>query len=291
LRPGSPPDPYVAAFRKSLRDLGQVEGQTITIEIRWLEGKSERLPSLAAELVRLNVDVIVTQGEVMTRPVKEATSTIPIVMATSGDPVGAGLIASLARPGGNVTGLSSISPDISGKRLQLLKEAIPKVSRVAVLYNPSVVAALLELNEAKLAAPRLGMSVQPLDVRNSSDLDAAFDLITKERAEALFVQGDPFTMTNRKRILGLAAKRRLPVISVFGDFADSGGLMSYGPNRLDMFRRTAVFVDKILKGAKPADLPVEQPTKFEFVINLKTAKQIGLTIPPNVLVRADRVIR
>ena len=190
LRPGSPPDPYVAAFRKSLRDLGQVEGQTTTIEIRWLEGKSERLPSLAAELVRLNVDVIVTQGESMTRPVKQATGTIPIVMATSGDPLGAGLIASLARPGANVTGLSSVSADISGKRLQLLKEAIPKVTRVAMLYNPTIRSAVLEINGTQRAAPPLGIKLQTLEMRSAADLVVAFDALTREGADALLVQGD-----------------------------------------------------------------------------------------------------
>ncbi|MGH7827482.1 MAG: ABC transporter substrate-binding protein [Candidatus Binatia bacterium] len=291
LRPGSPPDPYVDAFRQGLRDLGYIEGQSVAIEYRWLEGRSARLPALAAELVHLKVDVIVTQGEVMTRPVKKATNTIPIVMATSGDPVGAGLISSLARPAGNITGLSSVSADISGKRLQLLKEAIPTVSRVAMLYNPTIVSAVLEVKGAQIVAPPLGMTVQPLEMRTPADLRPAFDAMTRERADALLVQGDPFTMTQRSRILDLATKRRLPVISVFGDFVNAGGLMSYGPNRLDMFRRAAIYVDKILKGAKPADLPVEQPTKFEFVINLKAAKQIGLTIPANVLARADRVIR
>jgi putative ABC transport system substrate-binding protein len=274
-----------------LRDLGYVEGQSVAIEYRWAKGKSVQLPALAAELVGLKVDVIVTQGEVATRPVKKATSTIPIVMATSGDPVGAGLIASLAHPGGNTTGLSSISADLSGKRLQLLKEAVPKVARVAMFYNPTILSAALEVKEARIAAPTLGMTVQPLEVRNPADLDPAFEAMTRERADALVVQGDPFTMTQRSRILDLASKHRLPVISVFEDFVSAGGLMSYGPDRLDMFRRAAVYVDKILKGAKPADLPVEQPTKFELVINLKAAKQIGLTIPPNVLARADRVIK
>jgi putative ABC transport system substrate-binding protein len=274
-----------------LRDLGYIEGQTIAFEYRWLEGKSARLSALAAELVRLKVDVIVTQGESMTRPVKATTSTIPVVMATSGDPVGAGLIASLAHPGGNITGLSSISAYVSGKRLEILKEAVPKVSRVAMLYNPTIVSAVLEVKEAQAAAPTLRLTVQPLEARTPGDLVPAFEAISRARADALLVQGDPFTMTQRRPILDLAIKRRLPVISVFSDFADAGGLMSYGPDRLDMFRRAAVYVDKILKGAKPADLPVEQPTKFELVINLKAAKQIGLTIPPNVLARADRVIR
>ena len=291
LRPGAPPDPYVEAFRQGLRDLGYVEGQTIAIEYRWAEGSPTPLPLLAAELVQLKVDVIVTQGEVATRTVKEATSTIPVVMATSGDPVGAGLVASLARPGGNVTGLSVMAPDMTGKRLQLLKEAVPEVSRVAILYDPASLAAVLLVKEAQVAARTLRLTVHPLEVRTPDELGPAFDAMTRERAQALLALGDPFTMTHQRRILDLAAKRRLPVISQFRDFADGGGLMSYGPDRLDMFRRAATFVDKILKGAKPADLPVEQPTKFELVVNLKTAKALGLTIPQSILIRADHVIQ
>jgi len=291
LRPGSPPDPYVDALRRGLRELGYVEGRSIALEYRWAEGKQARLPALASELVELKVDVIVTQGESMTRPVKKFTGVIPIVMATSGDPVGAGLIASLAHPGGNITGLSSVSADISGKRLQLLKEAAPKVVRVAMFYNPGIVSGVLELKNSQAIAPQLGMAIQALEVRTAGDLGPAFDAIGRERADALIVQGDPFTMTQRSRILELAGKRRLPVMSVFKDFTDAGGLLSYGPDRLDMFRHAAVYVDKILKGAKPADLPVEQPTKFELIVNLKAAKQIGLVVPPNVLARADKVIR
>jgi ABC-type uncharacterized transport system substrate-binding protein len=289
LRPGSPPDPYVDAFRQGLRDLGYVERQTIAIEYRWAEGKSARLPLLAVELVHLKVDVIVTQGEVATRAVKETTSTIPIVMATSGDPVGAGLVASLARPGGNVTGLSVMAPDLTGKQLQLLKEAVPKLSRVAVLFNPTNLATVLIVKEAQAAAPPLGLTVQPVEVRAPDELGPTFDAMTKERAEALLAIGDPFTITHQRGILDLAAKRRLPTTCNWLESA--GCLMSYGSNRLDMFRRAAVFVDKILKGRKPADLPVEQPTKFELVINLKTAKQIGLTIPQSMLYRADKVIK
>jgi putative ABC transport system substrate-binding protein len=289
LRPGAPPDPYVDAFRQGLRDVGYVEGQTIAIEYRWAEGRPARLPLLAAELVQLKVDVIVTQGEVMTRPVKEATSTIPIVMASSGDPVEAGLVASLARPAGNVTGLSSVSPDITGKRLQLLKEAVPRVSRVAILYNPTNLATVLGVKEAQVAARTLGLTVQPVEVRAPDDLGPAFDAMTRERAQALFLFGDPFTITHQRRTLDLAAKRRLPTTCNWPESA--GCLISYGPDRLDMFRRAATFVDKILKGAKPADLPVEQPTKFELVINLKTAKALGLTIPRSVLGLADQVIQ
>jgi putative ABC transport system substrate-binding protein len=291
LRPGSPPDPYVDAFRQGLRDLGYVEGQTIAIEYRWAEGRSARLPLLATELVQLKVDVIVTQGEVMTRPVKEATGTIPIVMASSGDPVGAGIVASLARPGGNVTGLSSAAPDLAGKQLQLLKEAVPKVSRVSILYDPAIVANVLIVKEAQVAGRTLGLTVHPLEVRTRDELGPAFDAMTRGRAQALLALGDPFTMTHKRRILDLAAKRRLPVISQFRDFADGGGLISYGPDRLDMFRRAATFVDKILKGRKPADLPVEQPTRFKLVLNLKTVKALRLTIPQSFLIRADEVIR
>jgi len=289
LRPGSPPDPYVDAFRQGLRDLGYVEGKNIAIEYRWAEGKSAGLPLLAAELVHLKVDAIVTQGEAATRAVKEATSTIPIVMATSGDPVGAGLVASLARPGGNVTGLSAVAPDLTGKRLQLLKEAVPKVSRVAILYNPTILGAVLSVKEAQAAAPPLALKVQPVEVRAPDELGPAFDAMTRERAEALFAIGDPFTITHQRQILDLAAKRRLPTTFDWLEPADC--LISYGPNRLDMFRRAATFVDKVLKGTKPEDLPVEQPMKFELVINLKTAKQIGLTIPQSVLYRADKVIK
>jgi ABC-type uncharacterized transport system substrate-binding protein len=289
LRPGSPPDPYVDAFRQGLRDLGYIERQTIAIEYRWAEGKSMRLPLLATELIQLKVDVILTQGEVATRTVKEATSTIPVVMATSADPVAAGLVASLARPGGNVTGLSIMAPEISGKQLQLLKEAVPKVSRVAILYNPNILGQVLSVKEAQVAAPPLGLTVQPVEVRAPDELGPAFDAMTRERADALLAIGDPFTVTHQRGILELAAERRLPSTCNWLESAQC--LISYGPNRLDMFRRAASFVDKILKGRKPADLPVEQPTKFELVINLKTAKQIGVTIPPNVLARADRVIK
>ena len=289
LRPGSPPDPYVDAFRQGLRDLGYIEEQTIAIEYRWAEGKSARLPLLAAELIQLKVDVILTQGEVATRTVKEATSTIPIVMATSADPVGAGLVASLARPGGNVTGLSIMAPDISGKQLQLLKEAVPKVSRVAILFNPNILGQVLSVKEAQVAAPPLGLTVQPVEVRAPDELGPAFDAMTRERAEALLAIGDPFTVTHQRGILELAAKRRLPSTCNWLESADC--LISYGPNRLDMFRRAASFVDKILKGRKPVDLPVEQPTKFELVINLKTAKQIGVTISESVLYRADKVLK
>ena len=288
LRPGSPPDPYVDAFRQGLRDLGYVEQRTVAIEYRWAEGKPARVPLLADELVQLKVAVIVTQGEAATRAVREASSTIPIVMASSGDPVGAGLVASLARPRGNVTGLSAMAPDVVGKQLQLLKEAVPKVTRVAILYNPTISTMVLIVKEAQVAARTLGLTLQPLEVRAPDEIGPAFDAMTRERADALFAQGDPFTITHQKRILDLAAKRRLASICGWLEPADC--LMNHGPNRLDMFRRVATFVDKILKGAKPADLPVEQPTKFELIVNMRTAKALGLPIPPSILLRADRVI-
>ena len=290
LRPGAPPDPYVEAFRQGLRDLGYVEGRTIALEYRWAEGSPARLAPLAAELVQLKVDVIVTQGEQATRAVKEATGTIPIVMATSGDPVEAGLVASLGHPGGNVTGMGSLVPELTAKRLQLLKEVVPKVSRVAILFNPNLSIAL-SVKEAQAAARTLDLRALPVEVRTPDELGRAFDTIAKERAQALLLFGDPFTVTHEGRILDLAVKRRLPTISVFKEFAEHGGLMSYGPNLLGSFRRAATFVDKILKGAKPADLPVEQPTRFELVVNLKAAKALGLTIPQSILIRADQVLR
>ncbi len=289
LRPGSPPDPYVDAFRRGLQDLGYVEPQTISLEYRWAEGRSARLPRLAAELVQLKVDVIVTQGEEAARAVKEATSTIPIVMATSGDPVGAGLVASLARPGGNATGLSAVTPEVISKQLQLLKEAVPRVSRVVILSIPGNLALAHSVKEAQGAARTLGLTLQPRNVRSPDELGPAFDAMTRERAEALFLFADTFTITHQKRILDLAAKRRLPTMCTWLESTDC--LMSYGTDRLDMFRLAATYVDKILKGARPGDLPVEQPTKFELVVNARTAKTLGLTIPPSILARADRVIQ
>ena len=279
------------AFRKGLHDLGYIEGKNIVIEDRYAEGKLDRLPALIAELLRLSVDLIVTAGPAVTRPVKEATSTIPIVMAFDSDPVGSGFVASLARPGGNITGLSSLSPELTGKRLELLKETVPKLLRVAVLGNPGNTATALNFKEAEVAAGAYGLQVQSLEVRGPSDLDSAFSTMIKGRADALLPLGDSVVVFHRERIVNFAAKNRLP--SMHGDKAwvEAGGLMSYGPDILDNFRRAATYVDKILKGTKPADLPVEQPKKFEFVINLKTAKQIGLTIPPNVLARADKVIK
>ena len=281
----------IKAFRQGLQERGYVEGKNIVIEYRYGEGKLDRMPLLAAELVHLKVKVIVTGGPTDTRAVKQATSTIPIVMAQDSDPIGSGFVASLARPGGNITGLSSLAPEISGKQLELLKEIVPRLSRVAALGNSTEPGNAQALREAERAAAAIGAELQYLDVRGPEDIEIAFSAIKKDRANALIVLRNPVTSTHRKQIIDLAAKNRLPAMYVSPEWVDAGGLMSYAPNADDNFRRAAIYVDKILKGTKPADLPVEQPTKFELVINLKTAKQIGLTIPPNVLARADKVIR
>ena len=278
------------AFIQGLRDLGYVEGQNITIEHRSSEGKFERLPDLAAELVRLKVDVIVAAASQNVLAAKQATRTIPIVMANSLDPVGAGLVASLARPGGNVTGLSGPSLETVGKQLELLKEIGPRVSRVAVLGNPSNQLYPLWLGEVKVAARSLGMQLQILEARGPDHFERAFAAMTRERAGALFVLGDGMFLLHRTRVAELAAKRRLPAMYPAREFVDAGGLMVYGPSLRDNFRRAATYVDRILKGAKPGDLPVEQPTKFELIINLKTATALGLTIPQSLLGRADQII-
>jgi len=279
------------AFRQGLRELGYVEGKNIVIEWRSAEGKIDRLPALAAELVRLKVDVIVTTGPTATHPAKQASSSIPIVMAQDIDPVGTGFVASLARPGGNITGLSSLAPEISGKQLELLKETVPKLSRVAVLWASSNPANAQMLREVERAAATFGVKIQSLDVLGRKDFQTAFGAASKERAEAVLVLQNGVAAAHRTEIAELAVKSRLPAIFPRLEFVEDGGLMSYGASFTHMDRRAAPYVDKILKGAKPADLPVEQPTKFEFVINLKAAKQIGLTIPPNVLARADKVIK
>ena len=283
-------DVRAEAFRQGLRGFGYVEGKNIIIEWRQAEGKLDRLHALAAELVRLKVDVIVTGGPTATRPVKEATTTIPIVMTQDSDPVGNGFVTSLARPGGNITGLSNLAQEISGKRLELLKEIVPKLSRVAVLGMSTNPGNSQSLRETELAAGALGVQIQYLDIRDSKDIDAALRTANKGRADAVLVLNFPGNIS--RGIPDLAVKNRLPAIYYNSSFVvDRVGLMSYGASITDLDRRAATYVDKILKGAKPADLPVEQPTKFEFIINLKAAKQIGLTIPPNVLARADRVIR
>jgi putative ABC transport system substrate-binding protein len=280
--------PLVEAFRQGLRELGYVEGKNLIIEERYAEGQLERYPALAAELVRLKMDIIVCSGRPSTQAARQATSTIPIVMAAVGNPIGSGFVASLARPGGNVTGLTTIRKDLTGKRLELLTEAAPKISRVAVLWGPP---AASNFKETEVVAGSLGLELQSLEVRNSGDLEGAFRAATKERAQALVALRNPTIFNERKRIAELAIKSRLPAIYDDKEFVDASGLMSYGTNQADLYRHVAVYVDKILKGSKPADLPVEQPMKFEFIVNLKTAKQIGLTIPPNVLARADKVIR
>jgi putative ABC transport system substrate-binding protein len=281
----------VEAFRRGLRGHSYVEQQNIAVEYRYAEGNVEWLKKFASELVSLKVDVIVTGGPIATHPAKQATNTIPIVMAYEADPVGTGLIASLARPGGNITGLTSLGHELSGKRLELLKDAIPKLSHVAVFWDPTNPASSASLNELGTAAQSLRLKIQPMEIRNVNDLEGAFQDATNRRVGAVMMLSSPVIFTHRRRVVNLAAKRRLPTIHSQIEFADTGGVMVYGPSDADMYRRAATYVDKILKGAKPSELPVEQPVKFDFIINLKTAKQIGLTIPPNVLARADRVIR
>ena len=277
------------AFRQRLRELGFVEGKNITIDYRYAEGKLERLPDLAAELVRLKVDVIVTAASGILAA-KKASATMPIVFAAAGDPVGSGLVSSLARPGGNITGLSLMAPDLDGKRLELLKEAFPKVARVAFLWGGGP-RGNLTLTEMEAAAKALGLKLQSLPVRSLDDFDSAFARAKREGAQALITTVSPLFNDQQRQVLDFAAKNRLPAMYPASEFVEAGGLMSYGPNYTDLWRRAADFVDKILKGTKPAEIAVEQPMKFEFVISLIAAKQIGVTIPPNVLVRADRVIR
>ena len=281
----------IEAFRQSMRELGYVEDKNIVIEWRFGERKEDRLPALAAELVRLKVDVIVTGGPISTRRAKEATISIPIVMAQDTDPVGSGFVASLARPGGNITGLATLAPEISGKRLELLKETIPRLSRVMVFGSSTEPANAQSLKETELAAGALGVKLQHVDVLAPKDIETAFRAASKGRADAVLVLASSVANSQRAQIAELAVKSRLPAVYYQTEFVEDGGLMSYGVSFTDLWRRAATYVDKILKGAKPADLPVEQPIKFEFIINLKAAKQIGLTIPPNVLARADRVIR
>ena len=279
-------------FRQGLRELGYVEGKIIVIEWRYAEGKLDRLPAIAAELVRLKVDIIVTSGPIPTRAAKEATVTIPIVMAQDSDPVANGFVASLTRPGGNITGLSTLAPELNGKRLDLLREIVPKLSRVAVLGTSTQPGNEQSLKEVELAAKAFGVKLQYLDVLSSKEIATAFRAATKGRADAvLMLLAGPVFNPSRTPIIELAVKNRLPVIYRNRADVEAGGLVSYGVDLTNLYRRAATYVDKILKGAKPADLPVEQPIKFEFIINLKAAKQIGLTIPPNVLVRADKVIK
>jgi putative tryptophan/tyrosine transport system substrate-binding protein len=286
--------PRAEGIRLALRERGYIEGQNIAIEYRYAEGKNDRLPGLATELVRLKVDIIVVAaGDVTIRAAKNATKTIPIVMMGTGDPVRAGHVESLARPGGNVTGLTSLNRELGGKRLELLKEAVPKLARVAVLYDPALPPTLHEVKELLPAdAHALKLTIQPWEIRAVDDFEKVFAALNKQRPNGLYALIAGGVMRpNRKRIVGFALKSRLPSVSSSEEFVDAGGLISYAADDADSYRRVAIYVDKILKGAKPADLPVEQPTKFELVINLKTAKQIGVTIPQSLLYRADRVIR
>jgi putative ABC transport system substrate-binding protein len=284
-------DVHLQAFRDGLRELGYVEGKNLQLEVRWGEGKLERLPALAAELVQAKVDIIVAATSPSVAAARQATRVIPIVMPTSSDPVGDGLVASLAHPGGNITGLSQMAPELGEKRLQLLKEIFPKVSHaMAVLWNPAYVGMRARFQQAQVAAPAVGLTVRSVEVRDTRELDAAFEAIAREHPEALLLLVDPFTFSQRSRIVEFAAEQRLPAIYESRDFVDVGGLISYGPNIPDQFRRAAAYVDKILRGAKPADLPIEQPTKFELVINMRAAKALGIKLPESILLRADRVI-
>ncbi len=294
LSPGSPSDlgrqRRLEAFRQGLRDLGYVEGQNITLESRWAEGEYDRYPALVADLVRLKVHVIVAVGGRATQVAQMATRTIPIVMSVVIDPLGSGLVSSLARPAGNVTGLSNMASDLVGKQFEVLKQAVPEISRVALLWNSANPGSAPQLREAEAAARALGVRLQTLEARVPQEIDSAFAAMTRERAGALVVLADAILLNQRKQIAELAAMKRLPSASAMGEYAEAGGLIAYSANFLDLERRAATFVDKILKGAKPGDLPIEQPTKFDLVINLKTAKALGLTIPPALLLRADQVI-
>jgi len=282
----------VAAFRKGLRDLGYVEGQNISIEYRYYRPPGpDALAGIARELVQSKVDVLTAMSTPEIRALMQATTTIPIVMIVAGDPVGSGLVESLARPGGNVTGLTIMTTELDGKRLELLREVVPKISRVGVLFNPANPVVRRNAQGVQAAGQALGITVHPVEVRESSDLPNAFSSVTGAHDKALIVVVDPVTWVNRMTILDLTARNRLPAMFYVKEFVDLGGLMSYGPSSLDQFRRAAIYVDKILKGARPAELPVQQPTKFELIVNLKTAKALGINIPESILVRADEVIR
>jgi ABC-type uncharacterized transport system substrate-binding protein len=281
----------VEAFRRGLRELGYIEGKNIIVEWRSAEGKAERRSEIAAELVRLKVDVIVSGGPTVTRAIKEATSTIPIVMGQDTDPVGSGFVASLARPGGNITGLAALAPEMAGKQLELLKEIVPRLSRVAIIGNSTNPGDAQSLRETVLTAGAFEIYLRYLDVLDPKDLETVFRTAAKGRADALLLLGNPILNAHRKQVVDLAVKHRLPATYARPEYVDAGGLMYYGTSYNDLFRRAATYVDKILKGAKPADLPVEQPTKFEFIVSLKAAKQIGLTIPQKVLAQADKVIK
>ena len=290
LSPASRSPSVVPALFDALAELGWIEGKNVVFERRYAENRLERLPELAAELVRLNVDVIVAIGTPGPLAAKRATSTIPIVMAAAGDPLGSGLVASLARPGGNVTGMSLMAPDLGGKRLELLKELLPRLARVAVLWNATNPYAAIVFKEMQAAGPTLGIEVQSFEVRSPDDFDGAFEIARRQRPDALITVEDPLTFSHRKRIADFAIGQQLPSLHGIREFAAAGGLMSYGASLADLYRRAAGYVDKILRGAKPADLPVQQPTKFEFVVNLKTARTLGLRIPDKLIALADEVI-
>jgi putative ABC transport system substrate-binding protein len=285
------PDARIEAFRDGLRDLGYVEGKNLTLDLRFVDGKEERLQKIATELVNANVDVIITNGTAVTRVVKNATKTTPVVMASDGDPVGNKFVTSLAQPGGNITGLTNLLAGISGKRLEILKDALAGASRFGILWNPDNPASRTGLKETQAAAQSLSVQLQMLEVREPGDYPGAFEAADKARVGGVSVVSDSVMFAHRVRLLQLAQKYKIPTMHTQSLWVQSGGMFSYGPYYPDLYRRAATYVDKILKGAKPGDLPVEQPTKFELVINLKTAKQIGLTIPPNVLARADKVIK
>jgi putative ABC transport system substrate-binding protein len=288
---GDMPGPFSDAFREGLRELGYIEGQNLTLEYRWAEGHEHRLPTLAVELIQLPVDILVTPGTQASRVAQHATSTIPIVMAHVGDPVGTGLVASLARPGGNITGVSVLGFDTSGKRLELLKEAVPAISRVASLVNPTNPTGERSLRALQMAARALGVTLHPVAVRHVEELEQAFTAITTAQADALFVHQDHLFFSHHARIVELVAKSRLPAVYMYREWAEAGGLMSYGANLRDVYRRVAALVERILQGALPGELPVEQVMKLELVINLKTAEALGLTIPPHLLFQADEVLR
>ena len=289
-RPDSPATDVYAGFQRGMRELGYIEGKNLVIEWRYADGVLERLPDLAAELVRLKVDVIVTAGTPATSAAQKATATIPIVMGAVADPVGAGLVKSLARPGGNITGLSTVATDTSPKRLELLLVMVPKLSRVAILMNPDISVHVDTLKRVQAAAQKTGVKLLPVEVRAAREIDGAFSVMGRERVGAVMLLDGAFLNQQELRIGELMAKNRLPSIAARGEYAEAGGLMSYGPNLADSHRRAATYVDKIFKGAKPSDLPVEQPTKFEFVINRKTANALGIKIPNSILVQATKVI-
>jgi len=293
LGPGSPSaQPGLVAFQRELRERGYIEGKNLIVEYRWAEGRDDRLQALANELVRMKPDIVVVEAHTPAiQAAKRATTSIPIVMSVSGDPVGSGLVRSLARPGGNLTGLTVLSPELAGKRLELLREAVPAASRVAVVWNPSNPPKVEEWRQTEEAARKLGIKLQSLEVRSSADFDSAFRVAERDRPDALIAFSDGLVNDHRALIVKFAARNRLPDLYTYREFIVTGGLISYGPSQVDLRRRAAIYVDKILKGAKPGDLPIEQPEKFELIVNLKTAKALGMSVPKSVLMRADEVMR